>query len=66
MGNWKELLKRHGNQQIWVDNHSNFRDAVKRLNALNGIPAELLALCSSMQATGLALEQEAVFLDQCE
>lgn len=62
MGNWKELLQRHGNQQVWIDNFSNYRDAVNRLEALEGIPSELMALCSSMQTEGLALEQEAVFL----
>lgn len=64
MNNWEELLHRHGNQQIWIDNFSNFIDAVTRLNALEDIPLALMTLCSAMQNAGLALEQEAVFLDK--
>lgn len=59
--NWQNLIQRYGNQKIWQDNLVNFQDAVARLTAL-GMQAELAELCHALQSSGLALEQETVFL----
>lgn len=61
MPDWQERLRLYGNQQIWQDNLANYQDAVRRLRAL-GMPSELAELCDALQGTGLALEQESVFL----
>lgn len=61
MPGWAELLNRLGNREIWLNNFTNFHDAVTRLQALN-ISPELVELCRSMQTAGLTLEQESVFL----
>ena len=58
---WEQLLSRYGSQQIWQDNLANYQDAVRRLRAL-GMPSELAELCDALQGSGLALEQESVFL----
>ena len=62
MPNWAELLHRHGNREIWLNNLANFQDAVARLQTQAMSPM-LEELCRSMQVSGLALEQEAVFLN---
>lgn len=61
MSDWEQLLSRYGSRQIWQDNMANYQDAVRRLRAL-GMPSELVELCDALQKTGLALEQESVFL----
>ncbi len=61
MPDWQVRLSLYGNQQIWQDNLANYQDAVRRLRAL-GMPSELAELCNALQGTGLALEQESVFL----
>lgn len=61
MPDWQTRLSLYGNQQIWQDNLANYQDAVSRLRAL-GMPSELTELCDALQGTGLALEQESVFL----
>jgi hypothetical protein len=58
---WQNLIQRYGNQKIWQDNLVNFQDAVARLMVL-GMQDELVELCRSLQSSGLALEQETVFL----
>ncbi|WP_347883953.1 hypothetical protein [Pseudomonas aestiva] len=61
MPDWQVRLSLYGNQQIWQDSLANYQDAVRRLRAL-GMPSELAELCDALQGTGLALEQESVFL----
>ena len=61
MPDWQARLRLYGNQQIWKDNFINFQDAVARLRIL-GMPTGLAEFCSALQSTGLALEQESVFL----
>ena len=63
MPDWQELLRRYGSNQIWRDTHSDFVAATQRLAQLDP-PAELLALCETMNREGLALEHEAVWLAQ--
>lgn len=58
---WQERLSLFGNQQIWRDNLPNYQDAVRRLQSL-GISVELAELCYALQDSGMALEQESVFL----
>lgn len=59
---WPERLKQYGNRRIWLDNLANFQDAVRRLS-IDGMPVAVAELCRTMQAEGLALEQESVFLE---
>ncbi|MOA53586.1 hypothetical protein D3C78_1770680 [compost metagenome] len=63
MPGWVDLLHRYGNRKIWLDNRANFEDALRRLQG-QGMPPELVELCSVMQYTGFALEQESVFLNK--
>lgn len=58
---WRDLIQSYGNRKIWQDNLANFQDAVARLTA-SGMQPELGDLCSSLQSSGMALEQETVFL----
>ncbi|MCM2329692.1 hypothetical protein SAMN05216229_11646 [Geopseudomonas sagittaria] len=60
---WSERLRQYGNRRIWLDNLANFQDAVRRLS-IDGMPAAVAELCRTMQAEGLALEQESVFLGE--
>jgi len=61
MPGWQELLRLYGNQRIWQDNLANYQDALSRLRALD-MPTDLAELCAALQGSGLALEQESVFL----
>ena len=61
MPDWQERLRLYGNQRIWQDNLANYQDAVSRLRSL-GMPSDLAELCAALQGSGLALEQESVFL----
>ncbi|MCY1297628.1 hypothetical protein D9M70_470780 [compost metagenome] len=61
MPDWQARLSLYGNQEIWQDNLANYQDAVRRLRAL-GMPGDLTELCCALQNSGLALEQESVFL----
>jgi hypothetical protein len=58
---WRDLINLYGNRKIWQDNLVNYQDAVTRLLAL-GMQPELADLCRSLQSSGMALEQETVFL----
>lgn len=58
---WSGLLQQYGNRQIWLDNLTNFQDALRRLQTL-GASSGLAELTNAMQNLGLALEQESVFL----
>lgn len=58
---WRDLIQCYGNRKIWQDNLANYQDAVARLKAL-GMQPELADLCRSLQSSGMALEQETVFL----
>lgn len=61
MPNWRDLLRRYGSNQIWLNTHHEFIAATTRLAALRP-SAELLELCAAMSREGLALEHEAVWL----
>lgn len=61
MPDWQQRLRRYGSRQIWQDNMANYQDAVRRLGAL-GLTGDLGQLCEQLARTGLALEQESVFL----
>lgn len=56
MPDWELKLARYGNQQLWRDTLRHFTSAVDLL------PAYLRELTTQMQRSGLALEQEAVWL----
>ncbi len=58
---WRDLIQCYGNRKIWQDNLANYQDAIARLKAL-GMQPELADLCRSLQSSGMALEQETVFL----
>ena len=58
---WRDLIQCYGNRKIWQDNLANYQDAIARLKAL-GMQPELADLCCSLQSSGMALEQETVFL----
>lgn len=59
--NWPELLNRYGSSSLWRDTYKQFEQAYVRLLAL-AVEPEVLQLCQAMSEQGLALEQEAWFL----
>lgn len=62
MPNWKRLLDEFGSYTVWENTLSEFIPAANRL-AAQGAPTELLELIKYMQANSIALEQEAVWLN---
>jgi hypothetical protein len=56
MPDWQSKLERYGNPQLWKDTFRDFAGAVDRL------PDYLGPLTAQMRQSGLALEQEAVWL----
>lgn len=56
MPDWQTKLERYGSQKLWQDTYREFSSSVCRL------PAYLDPLVERMRQTGLALEQEAVWL----
>jgi hypothetical protein len=56
MPDWQTKLERYGSQKLWQDTYREFSSAVSRL------PDYLTPLTERMRQTGLALEQEAVWL----
>jgi len=56
MPDWQTKLERYGSQKLWQDTYREFSSAVSKL------PDYLYPLTERMRQTGLALEQEAVWL----
>ncbi len=61
--NWKELLRRYGSAGLWRDTRKYYNEALARLQDLDPEP-QVLQLCQAMAEQGLALEQEAWFLQR--
>ncbi len=61
MPNWQERLQRFGNADLWQATQKDFHAAAKRIRRF-APSAQLHELLHAMQTTGLALEQEAVWL----
>ncbi|MEZ9764343.1 Wadjet anti-phage system protein JetD domain-containing protein [Vibrio splendidus] len=70
MPNWKELLVRYGQNQLWVDTAREFDSFERNSQSLFEQCPVLQGLVTEMKKHGLALEQEAVWLSdkyrQCE
>ncbi|MPW35518.1 Wadjet anti-phage system protein JetD domain-containing protein [Vibrio sp. B1Z05] len=64
MPNWKELLKRYGQNQLWVDTAREFNSFLENSSNLLAQSYHLQALVLEMQANGLALEQESIWLSE--
>ncbi len=56
MPDWQKRLLRHGNNQLWLDTFQDFTNAVPNL------PDYLKPLIEQMRQSGLALEQESIWL----
>lgn len=63
MPGWKHLLKEFGSNKIWLDTFGDFESANNRLRELDD--PELQQLMSEMQKQAMALEQEAIWLSNC-
>ncbi len=59
--NWQQLLGRYGSAGLWRDTRKHYNEALARLQDLDPEP-QVLQLCQAMAEQGLALEQEAWFL----
>ena len=62
MPHWQERLQRFGNADLWQATRKDFRATAERILHL-APPEHLRALLKAMQTAGLALEQEAVWLE---
>jgi hypothetical protein len=62
MQEWETKLTHFGYDTLWKDTFRDFQSAQERLTKLQ-IEPELLQLMQSMQIHGLALEQEAIWLE---
>lgn len=63
MPSWNEKLKQHGNNQLWRNSANEFESAAEQiLTYADFDEPEVFELIMAMQKTGLALEQEAVWL----
>ncbi|WP_052772043.1 DUF7281 domain-containing protein [Vibrio mexicanus] len=62
MPNWKELLNRYGQNQLWNDTAREFESFVRNSQKLLDKSPFLGELVREMKKRGLALEQEAVWL----
>lgn len=63
MPDWKDKLLRFGSNALWQDTQRDFQAAVRGLEGILGDEPDLKHLIDTMQANGLALEQEAIWLD---
>ncbi|XSG85119.1 MAG: DUF7281 domain-containing protein [Methylohalobius sp. ZOD2] len=59
---WESRLRRYGNAELWQGTAREFEAAQRRLTGLVLEP-EVLELIRTMQSLGMALEQEAVWVD---
>ncbi|OOF10014.1 MULTISPECIES: DUF7281 domain-containing protein [unclassified Salinivibrio] len=64
MPNWKELLKRYGQNQLWNDTAREFNSFLESNSNLLVQSSDLQALVLEMQTNGLALEQESIWLSK--
>ena len=62
MPNWKELLNRYGQNQLWNDTAREFESFEQNSQRLLDQSPELRGLMTEMKKHGLALEQESVWL----
>lgn len=62
MPHWQQKLMRYGNNIIWQDTWPQFQSALTQLQPWLATDARLTELVTRLQRTGLALEQEAVWL----
>ncbi|WP_151703056.1 DUF7281 domain-containing protein [Nitrincola alkalilacustris] len=63
MPNWEQKLKLFGSNELWRKSAEEFESAVRQIQQLPlGDEVEVMALMRAMQTSGLALEQEAVWL----
>ena len=62
MPNWKELLTRYGQNQLWVDTAREFDSFERNSQSLLRESSELQDLVTQMKKQGLALEQESIWL----
>ena len=62
MLNWKELLNRYGQNQLWVDTAREFDAFERNSQRLLDQYTYLRELVTEMKRQGLALEQEAIWL----
>lgn len=62
MPNWKELLNRYGQNQLWVDTAREFDSFERNSKRLLERSSQLRDLVTEMKKQGLALEQESVWL----
>ncbi|MEZ9709134.1 Wadjet anti-phage system protein JetD domain-containing protein [Vibrio breoganii] len=66
MPNWKELLTRYGQNQLWNDTAREFNSFERNSYHLLQRSSQLRELVEVMKKQGLALEQEAIWLnDSC-
>ncbi|MEX1213725.1 hypothetical protein [Saccharospirillum sp.] len=62
MPDWHQKLQRFGSNALWQDTQREFRAAAQGLEGTPGEEPELKCLMDVMQRSGLALEQEAIWL----
>ncbi|ASG07665.1 hypothetical protein CEQ50_08880 [Vibrio anguillarum] len=62
MPNWRELLNRYGQNQLWVDTAREFDSFERNSQRLLDESTEVRELVTEMKKHGLALEQESVWL----
>ncbi|KMV30048.1 hypothetical protein AB733_14080 [Photobacterium swingsii] len=63
MPNWKELLVRYGQNQLWNDTAREFKSFERNSQRLLELSSALRELVTEMKKQGSALEQEAVWLE---
>ncbi len=64
MPNWRELLARYGQNQLWNDTAREFDSFERNSQSLLREPSELQDLVTEMKKQGLALEQESIWLNK--
>ncbi|MCG3884246.1 hypothetical protein I3271_06055 [Photobacterium leiognathi] len=64
MPNWKALLNRYGQNQLWVDTAREFNSFLENSSNFLTKSSHLQALVLEMQTNGLALEQESIWLSK--
>ncbi len=63
MPGWQQKLQAFGNNQLWQNSAAEFAAAAREITKQQGFDEpEMMALLQAMQTSGLALEQEAIWL----
>ncbi|GLT15882.1 DUF7281 domain-containing protein [Vibrio algivorus] len=62
MPNWKILMNRYGQNQLWVDTAREFNSFIENSSNLLAHSSNLQELVTEMKMKGLALEQEVIWL----